>query len=120
MPTLAAIDVGSNAIRLSIAGADGDRQLSILEDIREPVRLGQDVFSRGVIAEGTIDRAVEAFRRFDETIRRHGTIWTRAVATSATREAQNKEIFIDRVAQASGIELATIGSEEEARLVHMA
>ncbi|MGB2960384.1 MAG: Ppx/GppA phosphatase family protein [Bacteroidota bacterium] len=120
MPTLAAIDVGSNAIRLSIASADGDRQLSILEDIREPVRLGQDVFSRGVIAEGTIDRAVEAFRRFDETIRRHGTIWTRAVATSATREAQNKEIFIDRVAQASGIELATIGSEEEARLVYMA
>jgi len=120
MPTLAAIDVGSNAIRLTVGTAGGDRQLTVLEDIREPVRLGQDVFSRGVIAEDTIDRAVGAFRRFDETIRRHGAIWTRAVATSATREAQNKEIFIDRVAQASGIDLATIGPEEEARLIHIA
>ena len=120
MPTLAAIDVGSNAIRLTVASTDGDRRLYILEDVREPVRLGQDVFSRGVIAEDTIDRAVEAFRRFSQTIRQRNATWTRAVATSATREAQNKEIFIDRVGQAAGIELTTIGSEEEARLIHLA
>ena len=120
MPVLAAIDVGSNAMRCVVASIDGERRVELLENIREPVRLGQDVFTHGVIAEGTMDRAAEAFRRFADVIRAHGAIWTKALATSATREALNKETFIDRIFQASGIELATIGSEEEARLIHLA
>lgn len=120
MPVLAAIDVGSNAMRCVVASIDAERRVEILENLREPVRLGQDVFTRGVIAEGTMNRAADAFRRFAEAIRTRGAIWTKALATSATREALNKEIFIDRILQSSGIELATIGSEEEARLIHLA
>ena len=120
MPVLAAIDVGSNAMRCVVASVDAERHVELLENVREPVRLGQDVFTDGMIAEGTMDRAAEAFRRFAEVIRVHGVIWTKALATSATREALNKEIFIDRILQASGIELSTIGSEEEARLIHLA
>jgi exopolyphosphatase/guanosine-5'-triphosphate,3'-diphosphate pyrophosphatase len=120
MPVLAAVDVGSNAIRCVVASIDAERRLELLENIRESVRLGQDVFTGGVISEGTMGRAAEAFRRFAEAIRSHGAIWTKAVATSATREALNKEIFIDRILQASGIELVTIGPEEEARLIHLA
>ncbi len=119
MPTLAAIDVGSNAIRLAIGSVNGDRKLTIVENIREPVRLGQDVFKKGTIAEDTIERAMEAFVRFKQLIENHGAKWSRAVATSATREALNRELFIDRVAQASGIELNVIGPEEEARLIHL-
>ena len=120
MPVLAAIDVGSNAMRCVVASVDAERRVELLENIREPVRLGHDVFTGGVIAEGSMERAVDAFRRFAEVIRSRGAIWTRALATSATREALNKELFVDRILQASGIELTTIGSEEEARLIHLA
>jgi exopolyphosphatase/guanosine-5'-triphosphate,3'-diphosphate pyrophosphatase len=120
MPTLAAIDVGSNAIRLIIGTVDGERRLTINENIRESVRLGGDVFTKGTISEETIERAVEAFQRFKENAEKYGVKWARAVATSATREAMNKELFIDRVVQASGIEINVIGPEEEARLIHLA
>ena len=120
MPALAAIDVGSNAIRLVIGTVDADRKLSITESIRDPVRLGQDVFTKGSISEETVGRAVEAFGRFRKLIDQHGVKWHKAVATSATREALNRDMFIDRVAQESGIEITVIGPEEEARLIHLA
>ena len=119
MPTLAAVDVGSNAIRLAIGSVEADRSLTVIENIREAVRLGQDVFRTGIIAEDTIERATDAFVRFRQSIESHGAKWTKAVATSATREAVNRDLFIDRVTQASGIEVAVIGPEEEARLVHL-
>lgn len=120
MPTLAAIDVGSNALRLCIATVDGDRRITLVENMREPVRLGRDVFTTGIISEETLDRAADAFKRFRETIDRHGAKWTKAVATSAAREALNRELFVDRIAQVSDIEIAVIGAEEEARLIHLA
>lgn len=119
MPVLAAIDVGSNAIRLVIGSVDGDRKISVLENVREPVRLGQEVFKKGSIAEETIERATDALARFKQTIESHAAKWTKAVATSATREALNRELFLDRVVQASGIEITVIGAEEEARLIHL-
>ena len=120
MPTLAAIDVGSNAIRLLVGTLDAERKLTIVESIRDPVRLGQDVFTKGSISEETIDRAVDAFVRFKKLIEQHGAKWSKAVATSAAREALNRDLFLDRVAQASGIEINVIGPEEEARLIHLA
>jgi len=120
MPTLAAIDVGSNAIRLIVGTVNGDRHLNIVENIREPVRLGQDVFTKGTIAEETIEKAADAFARFKELIDRHGAKWTKAVGTSAAREAQNRELFLDRMEQASGIEINVINGEEEARLILLA
>jgi exopolyphosphatase/guanosine-5'-triphosphate,3'-diphosphate pyrophosphatase len=120
MPTIAAIDVGSNAIRLAIADVSGDRQITILNFLRESVRLGQDVFTSSMISEDSIDRSVEAFRKFKEAIDQSGARWTRAVATAATREALNRELFLDRIAGATGIEVSTISTEEEARLIHLA
>ncbi len=120
MPVLAAIDAGSNAIRCIVANVDADRRLTILENIREPVRLGTDVFTRGSISEETLERATDAFAGFQQIIVRHGARWTRAVATSAVREALNRDLFADRVGQASGIEISVIGPEEEARLIHLA
>lgn len=120
MPTLAAIDVGSNAIRLIIGNVNGDRKVSIVESLRDPVRLGQEVFIDGSISEETIERATEAFGKFRDAIQAHGVKWTKAVATSATREALNREIFVDRIAQKTGIEISVISPEEEARLIHLA
>ena len=120
MPTFAAIDVGSNAMRLAIGTVDGDTKVTVVENLREPVRLGQDVFTTGAIAEHTIESSVEAFRRFRTAVDGRGAKWTKAVATSATREATNRDLFLDRIAQASGIDIAVIGAEEEARLIHLA
>lgn len=120
MPILAAIDVGTNALRLVIGNVDGERKLTVMENLRDPVRLGQDVFTKGSISEETIDRAVDAFTRFKSTIDQHGAKFVKAVATSATREAFNKDLFLDRIAQATGVEINVIGAEEEARLIHLA
>lgn len=120
MPTLAAIDVGSNGIRLIVGKVNGDRNMQILENIREAVRLGQDVFTKSVIAEETIDKAAEAFARFKSVIAAHDVKWTKAIATSAVREAQNKDLFVDRMEQASGITINIVDGEEEAVLIHLA
>ena len=120
MPILAAIDVGSNAMRLVVASVDAGRAPAFLEVIREPVRLGEDVFTSGVMGEETIDTAVAAFERFRVALDRHGVRWTRAVATSAMREAMNRDLLVDRISQASGIDVEVIGAEEEARLIHLA
>jgi exopolyphosphatase/guanosine-5'-triphosphate,3'-diphosphate pyrophosphatase len=120
MPNLAAIDVGSNAIRLSIASVDGDRKLTSLENFREPVRLGLDVFAKGLITDGVLEQSIDAFTKFKEAIDRHGVNWSRAVATSALREATNRDMFIDSIAQRCGIDVVVIEPEEEARLIHLA
>ena len=120
MPTLAAIDVGSNAMRLAIGFMDHSRKLHIVEDLREPVRLGQDVFTKGSISLETTQRAIQAFRHFKELIDQHQVIKTRAVATSAVRESRNRDAFLKKVFQSSGIELKPINAEEEALLVYLA
>ena len=120
MPTIAAIDVGTNAMRLAIGSINADHRIESLENIREPVRLGKDVFAHGTISEETTEKAIDAFQKFRRLIDQYGVEYHKAVATSATREAQNSDIFIDRIAQATGIELSAIGGDEEARLIHLA
>ena len=120
MPTIAAIDVGSNAIRLAIGSTDTERHITPVDNLREAVRLGQDAFSSGVLSDQTIDQASDTFARFKEAMDLHGVTWSKAVATSAVREAMNRDMFLDRMAQVSGIEISVIGPEEEARLIHLA
>jgi exopolyphosphatase/guanosine-5'-triphosphate,3'-diphosphate pyrophosphatase len=120
IPTIAAIDVGTNAIRIVVGSVNPDRRIDLLENIREPVRLGQDVFTRSSIAEDTTERVIEAFLKFKRLLDKYAVEHVKAVATSATREAHNSDIFIDRIAQATGIEIVAIGAEEEARLIHLA
>src|ERR1700722_3632143 len=112
MPTLGSIDVGSNAMRLAVGFMDRNRNLHVVEDIREPVRLGQDVFTKGSISRETTQKAVEAFKRFREVLEQHQVVQIRAVGTSALREARNRDIFLKRIAQTSGIELKTLGTAE--------
>ncbi len=121
MPTiLAAIDIGSNAIRLSIGRIDNDRKVTVTDNFREPVRLGRDVFTGRVISEETMGAAIEAFKRFREAIDRNNVTFTKAVATSALREAMNRDSFADNISHDCGIEIEIINPEEEARLIHLA
>jgi exopolyphosphatase/guanosine-5'-triphosphate,3'-diphosphate pyrophosphatase len=87
---------------------------------RVPVRLGQDVFSVGYITEASMEATIQAISRFRDLLEHLGVPRLRAVATSAVREAENSDIFIDRIASQTGITPEVISGEEEARLVHLA
>lgn len=114
---LAAIDAGSNAIRLVIARATSPHQIQILETERAAVRLGHNAFTRRLIDDETIDSAVDAFRQFRAKMDQHGVSAYRAVATAAAREARNYRRLMERIRRKTGIELEVINSDEEARLV---
>lgn len=120
MIRVAAIDAGSNAIRFVVADFDGPLSYSVVHKVREPIRLGHHVFTRGGLDEDTMDLAVAAFRLFRRHIDALGVERFRAVATSATREAANRDVFLDRIRARSGITLEPISGQEEARLVHLA
>ena len=114
---LAAIDAGSNAIRLLIARATSPQNIQFLESERAAVRLGHNAFTQRRIDEETIARAGRVFRHFRGRIDRYQVSAYRAVATSAAREARNYRRLMSRIRRKSGIELEVISSEEEARLV---
>src|SRR5437870_3765631 len=120
MPTVAAIDVGSNAIRLLIANANANGGHETILSTREPVRLGQDVFTKGLISAHTIERTLQTFQGFKEKLDEHAVKHVKAVATSALREATNRDVLLKQIAKNTGIEISVIGGEEEARLIHLA
>jgi exopolyphosphatase/guanosine-5'-triphosphate,3'-diphosphate pyrophosphatase len=114
---LAAIDAGSNAIRLVIARATSAQHIEILENERAAVRLGHNAFTRRMLDEKTIVRAVRAFRGFRDAMDHHNVTAYRAVATAAAREARNSRKLLDRIRRKTGIEVDVISGEEEAQLV---
>jgi exopolyphosphatase/guanosine-5'-triphosphate,3'-diphosphate pyrophosphatase len=116
---LGAIDTGSNAIRVVIAEL-GAAELQRIEAERVPVRLGHNAFTRGELDSTTIDAAVAAFVHFRQRFDHHGVSLYRAVATSAVRNATNRDVLLHRIYHEAGIELDVIEGEEEARLVRKA
>ena len=117
---VAAIDVGSNAIRFFAAEADEGPGFHVVAESRIPVRLGHGVFSSGLIEESAASEAAaglaEAGRRMSELAIGH----YRAVATSAVRDSRNRRAFVRQVREASGLRLEVISGSEELRLVHAA
>ncbi|MEI6288888.1 MAG: Ppx/GppA phosphatase family protein [Chloroflexota bacterium] len=120
MPNIAAIDVGSNAIRMVVGRLNIDGKIETLESLRLPVRLGQDAFSRGVFSEQTMQMAVDAFLRFKNIREVFDVEQVRTVATSAMRETSNSEALIDMIARETGFQVELISGDEEARLIHLA
>ncbi len=117
---VAAVDAGSNAIRLLIARADPAGTFEPLHVERAAVRLRHNVFTHYEFDEATIEQALEAFTQFKKRFTDFGVNAYRAVATSATREAVNRKTFLKRVAKETGIRLQVIDGVEEARLVRLA
>jgi exopolyphosphatase/guanosine-5'-triphosphate,3'-diphosphate pyrophosphatase len=120
MHKIAAIDVGSNAIRMIVGEVNGSSKVGIIENIRLPIRLGRDAFPLGHLRENTIQQAVDAFLHFHRVAMDFGVTKVRAIATSAVREASNRDILMDRIFRTSGIEIEVISGDEEARLIHLA
>jgi exopolyphosphatase / guanosine-5'-triphosphate,3'-diphosphate pyrophosphatase len=114
---LAAIDAGSNAIRLVIARATSPGHIQVLESERAAVRLGHNAFTRRLLDDETISRAARAFRQFRDRMDHHRVGAYRAVATAAAREVRNHRELIERIRRKSGLDMEIISSAEEARLV---
>ncbi|HWS59040.1 MAG TPA: Ppx/GppA phosphatase family protein [Actinotalea sp.] len=117
MTRVAAIDCGTNSIRLLVA--DVDVAAGTLTDVvrtMEVVRLGQGVDRTGRIAPEALERTLEATRRYARTCAELGVERIRFVATSASRDAENRQEFVDGVRESIGVEPEVVDGEEEARL----
>jgi len=114
---VAGIDAGSNGMRFAIGRVEETGELRQLEHIRESVRLGADAFTTGTFSQATLDAAVAAFSRFAGLVKVNGIEYSRAVATSATRDASNGQALVARVLDATGIQIEIIDGLEEAQLV---
>jgi exopolyphosphatase / guanosine-5'-triphosphate,3'-diphosphate pyrophosphatase len=113
---IAAIDAGSNAVRLSVVRAHSAIDLEPLHDERYPLRLGESVFVRHRFSEEIFKKGIKAFVHFQEVMKEFAVTRYRAVATSASREAQNRAAFVRRIRQKSKLSLEIISSAEESRL----
>jgi exopolyphosphatase/guanosine-5'-triphosphate,3'-diphosphate pyrophosphatase len=110
--TRAAIDIGTNSVRLLVRG-DGEKDL---ERISVITRLGAGVNKTGHLAPDAIERALDTLRDFAAVLARHGNPPVRVVATSAARDADNCAEFFDAVAEIIGVTPELLSGEEEARL----
>jgi len=117
---LASVDVGSNAIRLLAAEFQNKGIYTEILSDRCAVRLGHNVFLSGRLSDEVISSAVSALKNYYSQLREMGITLYRAVATSAVRESDNGEEFIQRVLDETGMRLETISGFEEARLIHIA
>jgi exopolyphosphatase/guanosine-5'-triphosphate,3'-diphosphate pyrophosphatase len=112
---VAAIDCGTNSIRLLIADIDGNNFREVVRDM-EIVRLGQGVDETGQFHPDAISRTLAAVDKFAAEIAKRGVEKIRFCATSATRDATNRHLFVDGVRDRLGIELEVISGDEEAAL----
>ena len=112
---VAAIDCGTNSIRLLIADIEGDNFREVLRTM-EIVRLGQGVDETGQFHPDAIARTLAAVDLFAAEIAKRGVQKIRFCATSATRDATNRQLFVDGVRERLGIEPEVISGEEEAAL----
>lgn len=117
MTRVAAIDCGTNSIRLLVADVDpAAGTLVDLDRRNEVVRLGQGVDRTGRLAPEALARTLDAARRYHDVCTDLGVEAVRFVATSATRDAENRADFVRGVQDALGVEPEVVGGDEEARL----
>lgn len=118
MSCLAAIDIGSNAIRLTLAERSAPGKFDEIQKLRVPLRLGAEVFGgAGEFSESTIEEMARVFVGFRELMDKHQVGQCKALATSACRDARNKAALYQRVQEASGIVIEEINGDQEANMI---
>jgi exopolyphosphatase/guanosine-5'-triphosphate,3'-diphosphate pyrophosphatase len=112
------IDLGTNSVRLVIARLEEDGSHVILKQEKIPVSLGDGSFHNQILTEEAMDRTFLALQHLVGTAGFFGAERVRAVATSALRQAENRDVFLKRVLRELGLDLKVISGLEEARLVY--
>lgn len=116
---LAALDIGTNSIRLEVVRVEADHRTTTLTQQKESVRLGESEFSTGRMTPAAIERGALVCARFADVARGFGADEIIAFATSAVREAENRDEFVSRVLEEADIEVRVISGPEEARLIYL-
>jgi exopolyphosphatase/guanosine-5'-triphosphate,3'-diphosphate pyrophosphatase len=115
---LAAIDIGTNSFHLVVAQPTVDHRFEIIDREKEMVRLGSGSGDMKRLEPEAIDRGVHTLTRFRQIAESAGA-WVTAVATSAVREAENRDEFLERAARDAGVHVEVISGAEEARLIYL-
>jgi exopolyphosphatase/guanosine-5'-triphosphate,3'-diphosphate pyrophosphatase len=115
---LAAIDLGTNSFHLVVARPTGNNRFEILDREKEVVRLGSGSGDMKLLAPDAIDRGIAALTRFRRLADAAGAE-LHAVATSAVREAENRDEFLDRARAEAGVTVEVVSGVEEGRLIHL-
>ena len=119
MPRYAAIDVGSNSIRMLAAEVSAQGEFTDLISERRVVRLGENVFREGRMSPAAMDLACQVLAGLAESYRRLEVLAVRAVGTAALRDSTNRAEFLARATQILGTPVEVISGLEEARLIHL-
>ncbi len=115
---IAAIDVGTNSFHMVIASVTDAGMLRIHARSKDTVRLGSSAGDMKRLSDDAMERGLRALVRFIEEARNHDAT-VRAIATSAVREALNKDVFVDRVLKETGVHIDVIPGIEEGRLIFL-
>lgn len=116
---LAAIDVGTNSIRLIVAEAYADGSYRVLDDEKEITRLGRGLAATGALDPDAMEQSALAVERMRSIADGYGANLVRLVGTAAVREASNGPAFARMVRERSGLDMETLSAQEEARLSHL-
>jgi len=119
MPRYAAVDIGSNSVRMEAAEIVDGEPARILASDREVTRLGASVFKSGRISPESIAMVCGVLARMAATYKRLDVAEVRAVATAAVRDASNQQEFVARASAALGVPVEIISGQEEARLIDL-
>ena len=119
MPRYAAIDIGSNSVRMLAAEVEPGGPPRVLAVDRQVTRLGECVFLNGVIDEQSMALTLATLERMAGAYRQHNMLAARVVATSAVRDAQNQAEFLERASAIVSQPVEIISGQEEARLIHL-
>jgi exopolyphosphatase / guanosine-5'-triphosphate,3'-diphosphate pyrophosphatase len=114
--TVAAIDLGTNSTRLLVARPDGQGRLATVDRRNIITRLGQGVDVKGALAPEAIDRTLDVLREYRAAMDEHGVGRVRLAATSAARDARNRDDFFDAVEEVVGARPELLSGDEEGRL----
>ena len=119
VPRYAAIDIGSNSIRMEAAEVSSGQPTRVLASEREVTRLGESVFRTGAVSEEALRAACTVLARMATLYRKLDVVGVRAVATSAIRDTRNPHEFLARASEAAGTPVEIISGREEARLIYL-
>ena len=118
MVKIAIIDLGSNSARLVIANIMPGGYFMVIDELKEPVRLAQDMEIDGFLRPLRIQQTIKTLKTFRTLYESHGVSKVFAYATAAVRHAKNQKSFIDEVQSSCGIKLQVLSQEEEATFVY--
>lgn len=116
----AAIDIGSNAVRILVTSVVSYKKKTVFLKnalVRVPIRLGQDAFTNGNISDKNIKRMIKSMKAFKLLMEVHGVKDYLAFATSALRDAKNGSYLVEKVLKKSGIKIEIINGKKEAKII---